>query len=182
MNRIDAIARAEGFVRSHQLPWGADVLAIPAPDSADCWDVLVEQLEPVVVPSRRCDCGEMHTSRWPAHLELRVEPTGFTYLTYNRPPLVVESKDEPCDNPHAWVTRCCRDRASPGVLAVIAQIEAAFAGVPRGWVSLHGAQVRDDYGSRKQITAAASKDREACWQQVPAADLEQAPVLLSFLD
>ena len=185
MNRIDAIACAEGFVRSHQLPWGADILAVPCPAPTDGWGLLIESLEPVVTPPRACDCGACRPHIRPAHLELRVEPTGFAYLTRDRPPFVVEQKDRACADDRAWVTRCCRERATPGVLAVVEQIEAAFHSVKRGEVTLHQADVIDDYRhitEPEAMVVAGRRDREARWEQVPAADLEQAPVLFSFLD
>jgi len=68
-------------------------------------------------------------------------------------------------------------------LALLAEIEAAFAGVSReGGVSLHEAKAIDDYATREAQLAARSKDGETCWQDVPEDDIARHDSIFSFLD
>ena len=67
--------------------------------------------------------------------------------------------------------------------ALIRQIRTAFADVTRlGGVSLHEADVIDDYGSRRQRKAARELDKDHAWWEVPDADMERYHWILSFLD
>ena len=66
---------------------------------------------------------------------------------------------------------------------LIAEIEAAFARVPRGKISLHEARVVDNYGTMKQRLRARKKDPEKRWTEVPDDVIETAGVsAASFLD
>jgi hypothetical protein len=65
---------------------------------------------------------------------------------------------------------------------IIRAIEAAFAGVGRGRVTLHEAEVMDAYGSEAERGEARRRDREDDWTEVPAASIEECPTALSFLD
>lgn len=61
-------------------------------------------------------------------------------------------------------------------------IEAAFNGVERGEISLHQANVIDDYGSQEEFLLAADLDTETRWQDVPDSDLAANPQFMNFLD
>lgn len=66
---------------------------------------------------------------------------------------------------------------------MIDEIAAAFAGVSRdGGVSLHQAEVKDDYGSRDEELAARELDTDATWLEVPEEDIAGHWDILSFLD
>ncbi len=62
-------------------------------------------------------------------------------------------------------------------------ISEAFSSVTRsGGVSLHEADVIDDYGSDEDRTEARKLDRDRTWQDVPSADIERFSWVLSFMD
>ncbi len=66
---------------------------------------------------------------------------------------------------------------------LIAQIRKAFDNVTRlGGVSLHEADVIDSYGSQKEREVARKLDLDRFWWEVPHADIERYPWILSFLD
>jgi hypothetical protein len=66
---------------------------------------------------------------------------------------------------------------------IIAAIEAAFDGVPRGrGVTLHEAEVIDAYGSDAQRRKARKHDSERRWQDVPDEQIEEHYSILCFLD
>ena len=65
---------------------------------------------------------------------------------------------------------------------IIRAIEAAFAGVPCGQVTLHEAEVMDAYGSEVERRAARRFDPDDDWTKVSAASIEECPTALSFLD
>lgn len=65
---------------------------------------------------------------------------------------------------------------------VIAAIRAAFAGVPRGAITLHEAEVIDDHGSADERSAARALDTEESWDRVPDADVAGCLSALSHLD
>jgi hypothetical protein len=65
---------------------------------------------------------------------------------------------------------------------VIAAIRAAFAGVTRGAITLHEAEVIDSYGSHAERAAARRLDTEASWDQVPDADIRECSNALCYLD
>jgi hypothetical protein len=67
--------------------------------------------------------------------------------------------------------------------AIIAEIEAAFDGVEReDGVTLHEADVIDEYGSPEERQAARLEDAETRWQDVPDTDIENYDWVLSFFD
>jgi len=65
---------------------------------------------------------------------------------------------------------------------VILSIEQAFAGVSRGSVTLHEAEVLDSYGTDAERQAARTLDTEDDWRHVPDSSIEECPVALSFVD
>lgn len=68
-------------------------------------------------------------------------------------------------------------------LNVVAEIQVAFKDVKRGdGVTLHEADVIDNYGSAKERKAARKLDSEDGWQSVPSKDIEKYYWILSFLD
>ena len=66
--------------------------------------------------------------------------------------------------------------------AIIEAIRAAFAGVPRGAITLHEAEVIDDYGSTEERQEARRLDSEASWEEVPDEALESCTSALCHLD
>ena len=67
--------------------------------------------------------------------------------------------------------------------AVIDEIRAAFANVSRkGGVSLHEADVIDDYGTQKQRDAARLLDTDKTWSGVPDLDIEKYDWVIHFYD
>ena len=65
---------------------------------------------------------------------------------------------------------------------IIRGIEQAFGGVCRGAVTLHEAEVIDDYGTEVEREDARMLDAEDDWREVPDASIEACPDALSFLD
>jgi hypothetical protein len=66
---------------------------------------------------------------------------------------------------------------------IAAHIRRAFQNVNRkGGVSLHEADVIDDYGSETQKKQARTLDTENSWEQVPWDDIQHFHWALSFLD
>lgn len=65
---------------------------------------------------------------------------------------------------------------------VIAAIRTAFEGVPRGTVTIHEAEVIDEYGSDEERAAARRLDTEAIWDHVPDTDIEACTTALCHLD
>lgn len=66
--------------------------------------------------------------------------------------------------------------------AIIDAIRAAFAGVPRGAVTIHEAEVIDEHGSKGRRFKARRLDTESRWDRVPDADIEQCTTALCHLD
>ena len=66
--------------------------------------------------------------------------------------------------------------------AIIEAIESAFAGTPPGAITIHEAEVIDDYGSDAERRAARERDAEGSWDQVPDWDIEECQDALCFLD
>ena len=64
---------------------------------------------------------------------------------------------------------------------IITEINAAFADVARGSITLHEADVLDGGDPDSERAAARARDTEGHWQQVPAAAIEAHPSILSFL-
>ena len=66
---------------------------------------------------------------------------------------------------------------------LIAEIESAFGAVSRDFgVTLHEAEVIDNYGSWDERLKARQLDRDRKWQDVPDKDIEEHYSILSFLD
>ena len=62
-------------------------------------------------------------------------------------------------------------------------IENTFDGVARGEaITLHQANVVDDYGSQDEFLAAAKNDTESRWQDVPDSAIAEIPGPFHFLD
>lgn len=67
--------------------------------------------------------------------------------------------------------------------ALLAKIEAAFAGVSReGGITLHEATAIDDYAMPEQRSAARLRDQERRWQDVPDGHIARHYSVFSFLD
>jgi len=64
----------------------------------------------------------------------------------------------------------------------IEAIQLAFADVPRGAVSLHEAQLMDDYASPKERAAARRLDTQSNWNRVSDSAIEQCTSALCHLD
>jgi len=65
---------------------------------------------------------------------------------------------------------------------IIQSIESAFAGVPRGELTLHQAEVIDSDSTEEAQLKARSLDQESTWDQVPDEDLEDCTAALCHLD
>jgi hypothetical protein len=67
--------------------------------------------------------------------------------------------------------------------ALLAEIEAAFAGVSReGGISLHEAAAIDDYALPERRKAARLLDQDTRWQDVPDEHIARNYSVFSFLD
>lgn len=66
--------------------------------------------------------------------------------------------------------------------AIIEEIRAAFAGVRRGEISLHEAEVIDEYGSDESREMARTQDVENCWEDVPDSHIEECTTALCHVD
>lgn len=67
--------------------------------------------------------------------------------------------------------------------ALLAEIEAAFAGVSRaGGISLHEATAIDNYALPEQREAARLRDQDSRWQDVPDEHIAKNDSVFSFLD
>jgi hypothetical protein len=65
---------------------------------------------------------------------------------------------------------------------IIRGIEQAFGGVCRGAITLHEAEVIDDYGTEVDRQDARLLDTEDDWREVPDTSIESCPDALSFVD
>ncbi len=65
---------------------------------------------------------------------------------------------------------------------IIQAIEQAFAGVPRGSITLHEAEVVDSYGTEAERQRARKRDTEADWCEVPDSSIEECQNALPHLD
>ena len=89
-----------------------------------------------------------------------------------------------------YANRCVNHRGvaeglrpmSAKIEAIIADVVSAFAGVPRGTITLHEAEAIDDYGTEAQREKARKRDSEEDWQEVPDASLAACQDALSHLD
>jgi hypothetical protein len=65
---------------------------------------------------------------------------------------------------------------------IVREIEQAFGGVCRGEVTLHEAEVIDDYGTGAERQKARKLDTEEDWREVPDASIQACPDALTFVD
>ncbi len=68
------------------------------------------------------------------------------------------------------------------IRSLIEELAAAFRGVKPGRISLHEAEVIDDYGTDEQCRDARERDTETQWEQVPDAHIERCTTALCHLD
>jgi hypothetical protein len=66
--------------------------------------------------------------------------------------------------------------------AIVEAIRSAFAGVPRGSITIHEAEVIDSYGSEAERQNARRLDTETDWSRVPDKAIEECTTALSHLD
>ena len=65
---------------------------------------------------------------------------------------------------------------------IIEEIRAAFAGVPRGKITIHEAEVIDSYGDDGARDRARLLDTESSWEQIPDSHVEECSWALCHLD
>lgn len=65
---------------------------------------------------------------------------------------------------------------------IIEQIERAFAGVRRGSITLHEAEVIDDCGTDAERRRARARDTEEDWRDVSDGAIRECPDALTFVD
>ncbi len=65
---------------------------------------------------------------------------------------------------------------------IIRLITGAFAGVPRGAMTIHEAEVVDNYGTETERAKARKLDVDERWEDVPDRDIEACTTALSHLD
>lgn len=68
------------------------------------------------------------------------------------------------------------------IAEIIEEIHAAFRGVRRGEITLHEAEMIDDYGTLKERAAARRLDTESRWEEVPDEHVAACSCALSHLD
>ncbi len=66
--------------------------------------------------------------------------------------------------------------------AIIEAIRSAFAGVPRGRITLHEAEVMDLYGTDAQRQQARLLDTDESWDEVLDRDVAECTTALSYVD
>jgi hypothetical protein len=66
--------------------------------------------------------------------------------------------------------------------AIIRDIHHAFRGVSRGRITLHEAEVIDEYGSDEARAEACEIDIDERWEDVPDSHIEECTCALSHLD
>jgi hypothetical protein len=66
--------------------------------------------------------------------------------------------------------------------AIIEEIRHAFRGVHRGRITLHEAEVIDEYGSDEQRAEARQRDTDDCWERVPDDHIAECTTALCYLD
>ena len=67
-------------------------------------------------------------------------------------------------------------------VVIIEEIIDAFRGVARGEITLHEADVWDDYGSEEEAEKARELDTESSWEEIPDEWIENCGGALSFYD
>ena len=65
---------------------------------------------------------------------------------------------------------------------IVAALEVAFAGVPRGSITLHEAEVIDSHGTSAERERARERDKENDWMDVTDASLDECRCALPHLD
>ncbi len=70
----------------------------------------------------------------------------------------------------------------PEAESIISDIQVAFLGVRRGAITLHEAEVIDDYGSPAQRAEARKLDTDGRWERVPDEHIEKCGSALSHVD
>jgi len=73
-------------------------------------------------------------------------------------------------------------RTMESVDSIIEAIRLAFAGVVRGKITLHEAEVIDSYGSKEERAEARRLDSESRWGRVPDSHIEECTTALCHLD
>jgi hypothetical protein len=68
------------------------------------------------------------------------------------------------------------------VRAIVEEIRSAFAGVPRGAITIHEAEVIDVYGTDARRRRARLLDTEDRWDEVPDPAIEECTTALCYLD
>jgi len=66
--------------------------------------------------------------------------------------------------------------------AIIEDIHAAFRGVSRGQITLHEAEVIDDYGSQEDRMSARNLDTDRKWTEIPDEYVEECAYALCHVD
>lgn len=66
--------------------------------------------------------------------------------------------------------------------AIIEEIRAAFAGVPRGAITLHEAEEIDTYGTADERARARLTDKDSHWEEVPDEHIHRCYCALTYLD
>ena len=67
-------------------------------------------------------------------------------------------------------------------VAIIADVRRAFAGVRRGEITLHEAEVIDHYGTDEERAAARLLDPDGPWEEVPDGHIAGSMMTLPHLD
>jgi len=70
----------------------------------------------------------------------------------------------------------------PEAESIIGDIREAFLGVRRGEITLHEAEVLDDYGSDEERKEARKIDTDGRWERVPDSHLEECTTALCHVD
>ncbi len=66
--------------------------------------------------------------------------------------------------------------------ALLDTIRSAFRGVQRGKITIHEAEVIDEYGTSDQQARARRVDNESAWEEIPARHIEECSDALCHLD
>lgn len=66
--------------------------------------------------------------------------------------------------------------------AIIAAIHAAFRGVSRGQITMHEAEVIDEYGSEDERIDARKLDTDQEWEEIPEEHVEECTTALCHVD
>jgi hypothetical protein len=66
--------------------------------------------------------------------------------------------------------------------AIIEAIHAAFRGVSRGEITIHEAEVIDEYGTKEERVVARRLDTERSWEEIPDQHVEECTTALCHVD